>query len=211
MACRTAGHVHLTVNKRVPGRCGGPSPDAPPPHPKRMCWTRVPRPRARRATWDMRTTSQWRNPILALTDAEYLELDDSFRGSLDNVAWPRRLKTIDYSGWSGFNQAIELVKWPTSLQKLTLGERFNQPIEGVSWPDSLRELTFQWHFNLPNAGVSWLDSLEKLTLGREFNQPIKEICWWVSLRQLTVREEIEKFRRDYCRSAVGCWVQTDAS
>ncbi|CAN0497454.1 unnamed protein product [Ectocarpus sp. 12 AP-2014] len=191
MACRTAGHVHLKVDARIPRRLLAAA-DAPPPHPKRLCWTRVPRVRARRVTWKMPTASEWTSPIFALADAEYLEFGGKFRGSLDTVAWPRRLKTIEFSGWSAFNQAVELAQWPTSLQKLVLGDRFNQPIERASWPDSLREPVFQWDFNQPIARVSWPDSVEKLSFGRDFNQPIKDICWPASLRELMVGEKFKE-------------------
>ncbi|CAN0605789.1 unnamed protein product, partial [Ectocarpus sp. 12 AP-2014] len=141
MACRNYPTVHLNVDEQIPRRLLATA-DAPPPHPKRLCWTRVPRLRARRVTWNMPTAAELRNPIFAMTDVDCLEFGLDFEGSLDAVAWPQRLKTIQFHHESVFNQPLELVQWPASLQKITFGEDFNQPIERVKFPASLQHLIF---------------------------------------------------------------------
>ncbi|CAN0197326.1 unnamed protein product, partial [Ectocarpus sp. 13 AM-2016] len=163
MACRNYPTVHLNVDEQIPRRLLATA-DAPPPHPKRLCWTRVPRLRARRVTWNMPTAAELRNPIFAMTDVDCLEFGLDFEGSLDAVAWPQRLKTIQFHYESVFNQPLELVQWPASLQKITFGEDFNQPIErGVEWPDSLQTLVFGVDFNQPVDNVRWPASLQELT------------------------------------------------
>ncbi|CAM9664373.1 unnamed protein product, partial [Ectocarpus fasciculatus] len=163
IACRSYPTVHLNVNEQTPRRLLA-SVDAPPPHPKRLCWTRVPRLRARRVTWNMPTTAELRTPIFAMTDVDYLEFGMYFEDSLEAVAWPGRLKTIRFQLASEFNQPLELVKWPVSLQKISFGKDFNQPIErGVFWPDSLQTLVFGVDFNQPVDNVRWPSSLQELT------------------------------------------------
>ncbi|CAM9461058.1 unnamed protein product, partial [Ectocarpus fasciculatus] len=127
--------------------------------------------------------------------------------SLEAVAWPQRLETIFFSHLAPFNQPIDQVQWPVSLQRLVFGWSFNQRIEHVSWPDSLQVLAFGFAFNQPIdlvqwpaslqelefevrfnqriEDVSWPDSLEILEFGREFNQPVEGVSWPDSLRVLS--------------------------
>ncbi|CAN0339036.1 unnamed protein product, partial [Ectocarpus sp. 12 AP-2014] len=124
IACRNYQTVQLKVDAQIPRRLLAGA-DAPPPHPKRLCRTRVPRLRARRVSWNMRTAAELRNPIFAMTDADCLEFGRVFNGSLEAVAWPLQLKTIEFETWSLFNQPIDLVKWPARVEKITLGQFFN--------------------------------------------------------------------------------------
>ncbi|CAM9816795.1 unnamed protein product, partial [Ectocarpus fasciculatus] len=54
--CRNYPTLHLTVDAHTPRRLLAAA-DAPSPHPKRLCGTRVPRLRARSVTWDMPTAT----------------------------------------------------------------------------------------------------------------------------------------------------------
>ncbi|CAM9581862.1 unnamed protein product, partial [Ectocarpus sp. 12 AP-2014] len=56
MTCRHHQTLHLTVDAHTPRRLLAAA-DAPSPHPKRLCGTRVPRLRARRVTWNVPTAS----------------------------------------------------------------------------------------------------------------------------------------------------------
>lgn len=40
-----------------------------------------------------------------------------------------------------FNKAIEGVKWPASLRRLTFGTSFNQRIDKVAWPPLMEKVT----------------------------------------------------------------------
>ncbi|CAN0225618.1 unnamed protein product [Ectocarpus sp. 8 AP-2014] len=86
-ACRNHQTVHLKVDVHIPRRLLAAA-DAPPPLPKRLCRTRVPRLKTRRVTWNMPTAAALRNPVFAMTDVEYLEFGGDFGGSLEAVAWP---------------------------------------------------------------------------------------------------------------------------
>ncbi|CAN0283519.1 unnamed protein product [Ectocarpus fasciculatus] len=155
----------------------------------------------------MRTAAELRNPIFAMTDVDYLEFGVSFKGSLDPVAWPRRLKTIKFWELSRFNQPIHMVEWPASLQQLFFGERFNQPVEHVQFPASLKQLILRGRFNQPIAGsvlpasllelhlegdfnqpiegVAWPDSIQNLVFGHDFNQSIANVRWPASLQEIS--------------------------
>ncbi|CAN0056281.1 unnamed protein product [Ectocarpus sp. 6 AP-2014] len=176
--------------------------DIPPPHPSRLGWTRVPRIRARRATWNLQTEAALTNPIFALTDVDYLEFGRAFEGSLDavpieRVAWPTSLRQLTFGG--GFNQPIERATFSSSLQRLTFGQVFNQPIERVEWPDSLQALIFGEHFNYPVDNVRWPASLQEVSfgcceatwdyrtvMGSDFDQCISKSVWPASLRRITL-------------------------
>ncbi|CAM9504949.1 unnamed protein product, partial [Ectocarpus fasciculatus] len=134
-ACRNYQTLHLNVDSQISRRLLAAA-DAPPPHPNRLCGTRVPRLRARRATWNMPTAREWREPVFAMTDVDHLEFGDAFRGSLDAVAWPQQLKSIEFRWGSVFDQPIACVEFPPSLQQLGLGQFFNQPI-GRSLPSGI--------------------------------------------------------------------------
>ncbi|CAN0024580.1 unnamed protein product [Ectocarpus fasciculatus] len=208
VACRSYQTVHLKIDSRIPRRLLAAA-AAPPPHPTRLFGTRVPRLRARRVTWNMRTAVELKTPLFALTDVDCLEFGKKFEGSLEAVAWPQRLKTIAFFYRSRFNEPIDLVKWPASLQRLVFGGSFNrpegplcaadsenfyalfdQPIEGVSWPDSLELLVFGPIFNQPIEKAAWPASLKQLIFDTDsrFNQPIERVVWPTSLQQLTMGE-----------------------
>ncbi|CAM9803120.1 unnamed protein product, partial [Ectocarpus fasciculatus] len=191
IACRTHQTLRLEVDAKTPRRLLAAA-DAPPPHPKRLCGTRVPRLRARRVTWKMPTAAELGDPILAMMDVDYLRFGYDFDGSLDGVAWPQRLKTIKFHYRSRFNQPLELVKWPPCLEKITLGQHFNQPLELVKWPPCLEKITLGQHFNQPLELVKWPPCLEKITLGEHFNQPLELVKWPACLEKITLGQHFNQ-------------------
>ncbi|CAM9970144.1 unnamed protein product [Ectocarpus fasciculatus] len=154
----------------------------------------------------MPTAAELREPVFAMTDVDRLEFGRALEGSLETVAWPRRLRTINLFVCVRFNKQIELVDWPASLQtlvlgcafrqpiecvefppslqQLQLGFDFNQPIERVSWPASLRQLTLFGRFNQSIEGTVWPDSLQRLVFGHDFNQPVSNVRWPASLQEI---------------------------
>ncbi|CAN0299264.1 unnamed protein product [Ectocarpus sp. 8 AP-2014] len=168
--------MHLKVDAQIPRRLLA-AVDAPPPNAKRLCSTRLPRLRARRVTWNITAAEELGIPIFATTNVDYLKFDCAFEGSLEAVAWPRRLKTIEFHCCSPFNQPVGLVKWPASLHELVFGREFDQRIEHVLWPDSLQALTFGYEFNQPIDRVQWPESLQRLGFMERFNQRIEDVSW----------------------------------
>ncbi|CAN0059775.1 unnamed protein product [Ectocarpus sp. 4 AP-2014] len=147
--------------------------------------TRVPRLRARRVIWNMSTATELEAPIFALKDVVRLNFGPAFEGSLEAVVWPQRLKEIDFDWSSRFNQPIEGVEFPPSLQELTLSDAFDQPIEDAILPTSLQVFMMGDDFNHPVEDVRWPPSLEQIYFGRYFNQPIEEVVWPSSLKEVT--------------------------
>lgn len=76
--------------------------------------------------------------------------------SLGSMVWPRGLTQLVLN--TEFDVAIHDVLWPMLLERLVLGG-FNQGIEGVVWPASLQQLSFGATFNQEIAGVVWPASL----------------------------------------------------
>lgn len=76
--------------------------------------------------------------------------------------------------FSVFNQPIEAVAWPASLENLTFTFDFNQPIENVRWPAGLSVMRLGSAFNHPVAGVTWPPALRMLVIGRAFSQSVRE-------------------------------------
>ncbi|CAN0362701.1 unnamed protein product [Ectocarpus sp. 12 AP-2014] len=181
IACRNNPTVHMNVDERIPRRLLAAA-DAPPPHPKRLCQTRVPRLQARGVTWNMPTAAELRNPIFAMKDIDFLKFGDAFNDSLKAVEWPHRLETLEFG--VNFNNPIEEVEWPPSLRHLKFGLRFNQPIQWVRLPASLLQLVLTGAFNHPIEDVAWPSALRQLEFGQRFNQPIQRVRFPASLLQL---------------------------
>ncbi|CAM9470004.1 unnamed protein product, partial [Ectocarpus sp. 12 AP-2014] len=192
-ACRNHQTLHLKVDPHTP-RSLLAAADAPPPHPNRLCPTRVPRLRARRVTWNMPTAAELNVPLLVMAEVVRLEFGHRFNGSLDVVAWPCRLETVEFCRRSTFDQPVEQVAWPVSMQKLTFGALFDQPIEAASFPASLKQLAFGANslFNQPVGRMEWPTSLQKLTFGQCFDRPVEEVVWPASLLQLTFGNEFNQ-------------------
>ncbi|CAB1104351.1 unnamed protein product [Ectocarpus sp. CCAP 1310/34] len=184
IACRKYQTLRLRVDVQTP-RTLLAAVDAPSPHSKRPCRTRVPRLRARRVIWNMPTATELKSPIFALKDVVRLDFGPAFEGSLESVAWPQRLKEIDFSWGSLFNQPIEGVEFPPSLLELRLSDAFDQPIEDAILPKSLQFFMFGDDFNHPVDDIRWPPSLEQVFFGKHFNQPIEEVVWPSSLKELT--------------------------
>jgi hypothetical protein len=61
-----------------------------------------------------------------------------------------------------FNQSLDNVKFPDSLQTLQFGNGFNQSLDNVKFPDSLQNLHFGGNFN-QNLNNDTLNILHSLT------------------------------------------------
>ncbi|CAK9059862.1 Putative F-box and FNIP repeat-containing protein L60 [Durusdinium trenchii] len=92
-----------------------------------------------------------------------LVFDDEFDQSLEGVTFPSSLQTLTFA--YSFNESLKGVALPSSLLSLTFGSRFNQSLEGVTLPSSLQTLTFGDRFNKSLADVTLPSSLQSLTFG----------------------------------------------
>lgn len=91
-------------------------------------------------------------------------------------------------GKKGFNEPLESIAWPPSLEVLKVGFHFNQPLENVIFPATLKEFWIGCNFNQDINGVlRWPPKLKKLVLDPQrsrFNKATRK--WPASLKQLTL-------------------------
>ncbi|CAK9040094.1 unnamed protein product, partial [Durusdinium trenchii] len=106
-----------------------------------------------------------------------------FNQSLERVTLPSSLQSLTFGHF--FNQSLEGVTLPSSLQTLTFGEYFDQSLEGVTLPSSLQTLTFGNWFNQSLESVTLPSSLQSLTFGHFFNQSLEGVTLPSSLQTLT--------------------------
>ena len=108
----------------------------------------------------------------------------------DDPTW----QTFFLDGWteppglmfgSSFNQSLERVDLPMSLESLCFGHHFNQSLEAVRLPVSLKTLVFGSDFNQSLEGVTLPSGLETLKFGQQFQQPLETLTL-PSLRSLTL-------------------------
>lgn len=184
VACRNVTTLHLRVDLSIPRRllaaADARSPDW---REGRGSTTRVPRLRARAVTWNISSSVKLDSALYALTEVEVFEFGRSFYGSIEDVAWPRRLRVLQFR--NNFDEPVVDISWPPSLRRLEFGFEFDQPVDRVTWPPCLQQLTFGFEFDQPVVGVSWPPSLRQLTFGHCFNQPVDGVSWPPFLRQLT--------------------------
>ena len=94
-----------------------------------------------------------------------------FNQSLDDVVFPYSVDEFVFG--DDFNQPIDNIDWPSNITMITFGKHFNQPIENVQWPDSIDFIHFGEDFNQSVARVQWPNELVNLTFGKHFNQPVR--------------------------------------
>lgn len=74
--------------------------------------------------------------------------------------------------------------WSSSLHKLAFGQKFDQRIDLVTWPASLEQLLLGG-FDRPFHAVEGPASLQELALGKGFKQSLHGIGTWAPhLREL---------------------------
>ena len=84
-----------------------------------------------------------------------------------------------------FNQSLQPVALPSSLQSLTLGQHFKRSVEQVALPESLRTLTIGGGLKRKLEEVSLSSSLQSLTFLDNFGQSLKGVTLPSSLHSLT--------------------------
>lgn len=76
------------------------------------------------------------------------------------------------------------MKFPESLQCLSLGDKFDQQIDEVQWPNTLKSLSFGDKFNGDVCGVQLPNTLESLSIGDTFQQPVDYLTLPSTLQEL---------------------------
>jgi len=174
--------VHLRVDDDTPPHLLAPAEDDAPAASGNHETARVPRLRALAVTWERNSSVELDSPIYALAEVDVFTFFGGFNGSVANVAWPLRLRGIEFG--DDFDQPVSSVVWPPTIETLAFGYFFDQMVEGVSLPPTLKNLSFDDSFNRPIAGVSWPPLLQRIRFGLEFDQPIGGVVWPSSLRHI---------------------------
>ena len=91
-----------------------------------------------------------------------------------------------------FNQSLEQVSLPSSLQGLEFGEMFNQNLEGVALPNSLQSLKFGGRFRQNLARINLPGNLQNLTLGSGLNQSLEGVTLPRNLRSLNFGDKFNQ-------------------
>ncbi len=112
-----------------------------------------------------------------------LHLYVKFNDYMNDVVLPLSLQTLTFGHC--FNPSVASISIPDALHTLSFGRDFNQTLCGVILPLHLDTLTFGYWFNLSLAGVTFPDSLQTLTFGRCFNQSLSGVTFPASLQTLT--------------------------
>ena len=104
-----------------------------------------------------------------------LTLGDSFDRSLQGAFEVPGCSLLSLSMGSRFNQSLEDVVLPETLQHLVFGDNFDQSLELVRLPKNLRSLTFGRFFNQSLDRVAFPESLQSLTLARTFTRSLEQM------------------------------------
>ncbi|CAM9928627.1 unnamed protein product, partial [Scytosiphon promiscuus] len=102
-ACRGAHRVHLRVDDNIPATLLTIT-EHQQQHPERRVFSRVPRPRAHRVTWNLPTLDLLAETVDVWAAMAELHVFPSFNGSLEGQVWPSRLSCITFSILSSFNK-----------------------------------------------------------------------------------------------------------
>ena len=99
------------------------------------------------------------------------------------MRWPSSLQTLTLGVF--FNQSLEQVKLP-NLQSLTFGYSFNQSLKPVTLPSTLQHLKLGGGFTQSLVGVQFPGGLQSLTLGgRNFRPSLFQDALPRTLKSLT--------------------------
>ncbi|CAM9699084.1 unnamed protein product [Laminaria digitata] len=119
-----------------------------------------------------------------------------FDDGLERVEFPQSLEVLSFG--FRFNRSLEpgWVRWPPRLKRLTLGAKWDRRLLGAreSWPASLEVLTFGSCFDKPLAGegVGLPQGLREISLGGMFDQPLVGVDWPPLLRKLTLSDNFSQ-------------------
>ena len=176
MECRNVPTLHLRVDVSTPRRLL-PAADSLLSQPDTQDSTRVPRLRALRVTWMMRSVAELSRPIHSSSVLKVLTLGLGSNNTVELCAWWR--PPNNQVGSRRYNQGR--IERPVSTCKPFIGEELNEDSSGASMTSRVK-LKTDPNFNQAIEGVAWPASLQQLTFGNFFNQSIEGVTWPVSLQ-----------------------------
>ena len=84
-----------------------------------------------------------------------------------------------------FNQSLDHVYFPDSLEQLSFEGSFNQPLDNVQFPDSLEKLFFE-EFNHSIKNVRFPSKLQTIKFGKMFQQSYEPLMKNRSVNEFTM-------------------------
>lgn len=145
----------------------------------------------------LKVRCEWHEQVPDVPPVNYVANVD-----LASVNWPEGVKEVQLVL---YDQALEGVAWPKSLERLSfysdafvmlIGKKlakfmfpssrkglFNHPLQGVDFPSGLREIFLGNSFDQPIEDVVWPDALERLSMPG-FNKSIDNVRWPLQLLAL---------------------------
>lgn len=121
-------------------------------------------------------------------DKTKLIFNFNYNEPLDDIIFPSTIQSIKFGDY--FNQPIENVNWPLSLESIEFGKEFNQPIDKVKWPPSIQNISigynFQSSFNKSIENVIWPESIKQITFYGDMGTSIDNLP--INLEILNIRE-----------------------
>lgn len=164
--------------------------------------TRVPLVRAIGIAWNLSSKELLAPGFRWPEGVKNLEFWAKFEDSVEVLNFPVTLEALSFGFW--FNQSFEpgRVRWPPAMKRLKLGTKWNRRLRGAkeSWPASLEALQFGSGFNKPLAGsgAGLPPSLREISLGGAFNQPVKGVEWPPGLRKLVFSDSFNQSLEGAC-------------
>lgn len=120
-----------------------------------------------------------------------------FEDNIEQLNFPETLETLTFG--FRFNRSLGpgQVRWPAGLKRLRFGATWNRLLTGArdTWPASLEVLEFGTGFNKPlqgGDGVGFPSGLREINLGGVFDQPLAGVEWPSGLQELTLSEYFDQ-------------------
>ena len=134
--------------------------------------TRVPGIRVLGVKWDVLSSAVLTRCMRSLIGIEDMVFRERFDDSVQVVAWPDSVEYLEFGAY--FDQEINGVQWPAFLQQPIFGSIFNQGLRGATWPSTLQLITVGDDFD-STGGIT--SSTESLALpGRRWRR-FCPVCW----------------------------------
>ena len=118
-----------------------------------------------------------------------INLDYRFNQPLDGVVFPSSLQKLKLGGW--FDQPL-IPGIFSSLNVIIFSHNFNQTLPINIFPSSLQEITFGALFNKPLLPGVFPSSLQEIRFGRKFNRPLVPGVFPDSLKKITFDEKFNQ-------------------
>eukprot|EP00903_Cladosiphon_okamuranus_P013973 g12994.t1 len=169
----------------------------PPPASPTGTPSRVPSIRCVRIDWLLPVAELLSSGFLWPRGVKEIRFGPLFEDGIEQLVFPETLEILTFG--FRFNRSLGpgSVRWPPGLKRLRLGATWNRILSGArnTWPASLEVLEFGTGFNRPlqgGDGVGFPPGLREINLGGVFNEPLAGVEWPSGLQELTLSEYFDQ-------------------